>query len=54
MSGQDGLGRGEQAGSDFAPGSDDEVRAIFVRLITFVVAAKLSLVLAAFGPENAG
>jgi hypothetical protein len=40
MSGVDGLGRGEQAGSMPEPGSDDEVRAIFVRLIMFVASAK--------------
>lgn len=44
MSGSEGLGRGEQAGSDFAaqPGSDDEARGIFVRLITFVATATAS------------
>jgi hypothetical protein len=44
MSGTEGLGRTEQSGADFAAqsGSDDEVRAIFVRLITFVASAKAS------------
>ena len=41
MSGIEGLGRGEQAGAH-VPGSQDEVRDLFIHLITFVAKAKAS------------
>lgn len=43
MSGQEGLGRGEWVGSPSSQDrNDDEVRALFVSLITFVAGARAS------------